>query len=116
MTGLATILCFAGIHQGDAASAEDRLRLPLGRERASFGDKRNAGRSKYVDTAQFGGTYIYFPAGRSDVRFYLVRTNDSRPGAVGARLNRQSKRGNPISLDWMIELRNPRPGAGSRRV
>jgi hypothetical protein len=77
----------------------------LGRQRADFGDVSNSGKWKYVDTHQFGGTYIFFPVGRADIRYYLVLIPGvPGPGSVEARFNRQSKEGDSISLEWMFEL------------
>jgi hypothetical protein len=78
----------------------------IGRERADFGEVPNSGKWKFVVTGQFGATYIIFPLGRADIRYYLV----SSSGTGVLRLNRQSKHNGKISRDWMIELPSPNKG------
>jgi hypothetical protein len=68
----------------------------LGRERADFGDKPNAGDWGYFVPGAMGGTHILFPVGRSDRRYYWTEEQ--------LRLCCESKHGNKITLDWMITL------------
>jgi hypothetical protein len=71
----------------------------LGRARADFGDKHNAGKWKFVPRGQFGGTEILFPIGRSDVRYYSTDLC-----GAGYRLCCETKHGKTIKLEWMIQL------------
>jgi hypothetical protein len=75
--------------------------IALGRARADFGDIPNGGKWKFVFTSQFGGTEIYFPSGRADVRFYLVGLNGG-----GLRICKQSKRDGKIRKDWLFEVKD----------
>lgn len=72
--------------------------IALGRARADFGEISNGGKWKFVFTSQFGGTMILFPAGRADIRYYLVPLSQG-----GCRLCRQSKVQGVIKNDWLLE-------------
>ena len=85
--------------------------IALGRARADFGEIPNSGKWKFVFTGQFSPTMILFPAGRADMRFYLVPLS-----AGGYRLCRQSKVEGVINRDWMLEVGGKRGiFAGSSR-
>lgn len=93
----------------NAAPAREDQFTRLGRERSQFGDKPNSGKWKHVATSHFGGTWILFPVGRSDRRYYFT---ESGGGSGPARLCSESKRGKRITLDWMIHFTpspNPPP-------
>ncbi len=72
----------------------------LGRARADFGEIPNSGKWKFVYSGQFGGTEIFFPSGRADVRYYLVWLNGD-----GLRICKQSKRNGKIRKEWLLEVK-----------
>ena len=85
--------------------------IALGRARADFGEIPNGGKWKFVSTGQFGGTEIYFPSGRSDVRYYLVGLN-----GAGLRLCKQSKHDGKIRKNWLIEVKESNSSAKSSKI
>ena len=84
---------------GAKAKVEEEF-TRLGRARADFGDKPNAGEWGYFVPGMMGGTDILFPVGRSDRRYYWTPEQ--------LRLCCESRHGKKITLDWMITLDTPK--------
>jgi len=73
----------------------------LGKERSTYGDIPNSGPWKHGYTGQFGGTYIFFPAGRSPERYYFTTV----PGDTKWRMSKTIRVKGKVRKDWLIYIK-----------